>query len=195
MKKYLMMVLVSVCLVSFIGTAGVAEEGEGKGSMRKSDSSDWGVSYSARVIIKGTEEDSPISGRVDFVQTGDGLQVVVSLSNVEPAGKHGIHIHEKGSCDNGGKAAGGHFNPVGTVHGFLPRDGHGKAHAGDMGNIVIDDKGKGTLVLFLPRLSLTEGHKNVTGRTVILHEGEDDFSQPTGNTGARIACGEIILNS
>jgi len=84
-------------------------EGEGSqaGAMKKSDSSEWGVHNSARVLIEATEEGSELSGRVDFVETGDGVQVVASLSNVVPSGKHGIHIHENGSCEDGGKAAGG----------------------------------------------------------------------------------------
>lgn len=164
-------------------------------AMKKSDSTAWGVAYSARAIIKGTTEDSNVGGRVDFVQTGDGVQVVASLSNVTPSGKHGIHIHEHGSCEEGGNAAGGHFNPEEAEHGLLPRDGHGKAHTGDMGNIEINESGSGSLVIFLPGLSLTEGKKNVTGKAVILHEKEDDFGQPTGNAGGRIGCGIITLNN
>ena len=118
----------------------------------------------------------------------------MNLSDVTPAGKHGIHIHENGSCEEGGMAAGGHFNPLGVPHGFLPRDGYSKAHAGDLGNIDIDDEGKGSLEIFLIGLSLSEGNKNVAGLAVILHEKEDDFNQPTGNAGGRIACGKIILN-
>lgn len=171
------------------------EEAVEKGSMKESDSSAWGVANSARAIIKATQEGSELSGTVDLVETGDGVQVVVSLSNVTPVGKHGIHIHAEGSCEEGGKAAKGHLNPAGTKHGLLPRDGHGNAHTGDMGNIEIDENGNGSLVIFLSGLSLKEGHKNVAGKAVILHEKEDDFGQPTGNAGARIGCGIIELNN
>ncbi len=198
MDRILKLMVVFVCCMSLTIAADAAEEGkeilDEQTSLKKSDSSDWGVHHSARVILKGIEEGSLISGRVDFVQTGDGLQMVVSLSNVMPAGKHGIHIHEGDSCEDGGKAAGGHFNPVGTPHGLLVRDGQGKAHAGDLGNIEIKDDGTGTLILFLPGLSLTEGYRNIAGRAMILHEKEDDFGQPTGNAGSRIACGIIIMN-
>lgn len=150
---------------------------------------------SARAVIKGTTGGSEVNGTVDFVQTAVGVQVVASLSNVTPSGKHGIHIHAEGSCENGGKAAGGHYNPYSTEHGLLPQDGHGKAHTGDMGNIEIDESGNGALILFLPSLNLTEGEKNIAGRAVILHEKEDDFGQPTGNAGSRIGCGIIHLNN
>ena len=93
-----------------------------------------------------------------------------------------------------GHISGGHFNPDGTEHGFSPRDGYGKSHAGDMGNIEINEEGNGSLIIFLPGLSLVEGLKNVTGKAVILHAKEDNFGQPTGNAGGRIGCGIIELN-
>jgi len=170
------------------------EASKEKGSMKDADSGEWGVPHIARTLIKATQLDSTLSGTVDFVETGGGIQVVATLLNVTPAGKHGIHIHENGNCEDGGKAAGGHFNPAGTKHGFLPKDGHDNAHTGDMGNIDIDDNGNGILVVFLPGLSLSKGEKNISGKAVILHAKEDNFGQPTGNAGGRIGCGEIILN-
>ena len=186
--------LIYLVALSTVTVALEVDKGSAEGSMKKSDSSDWGVPNTAKAVIKGAQPDSELSGTADFIETGDGMQVVAQLSNVTPAGKHGIHIHENGSCEEGGKAAGGHFNPAGTKHGLLPRDGHGKAHAGDMGNIEIMDNGRGSLVIFMPGLGLTTGHKNITGLAVIVHAKEDDFGQPTGNAGGRIGCGEIILN-
>lgn len=148
---------------------------------------------SARAFIKATQKDSEIGGTLDLIETGGGVQVVVSLSNV-PSGKHGIHVHAQSSCDDGGKAAGGHFNPAGTKHGLLARDGHDNAHSGDMGNIKVDENGDGALVMFLPGISLSKGDKNIAGKAVILHEKEDDYGQPTGNAGSRVGCGIITLN-
>jgi Cu-Zn family superoxide dismutase len=162
--------------------------------IKEVDSSDSGVPYTARAFIKATQPESLLNGTVDFIETGDGIQVVAVFSNVTPAGKHGFHVHENGSCEDGGNAAGGHFNPAGMQHGFLPKDGHDKAHAGDLGNIEIDDAGNGTLVVFVPGLSLSKGEKNISGKAVILHEKEDDFGQPTGNAGGRIGCGLIVVN-
>jgi len=146
---------------------------------------------SATAIIKGTQEGSKIFGEVTLAENQDGVLVITILENVPGAQKHGIHIHEKGSCDDQGKAAGGHFNPGKIDHGFLPDNGIKQAHAGDMGNIIISEQGSGVLTVQLPGLSLTKGKYKIIGKAIILHEKEDDFGQPTGNAGGRIACGII----
>jgi len=144
----------------------------------------------AFVVIKATAEGSMIEGKIMFFETEDGLYASGNVSGVDVKGKHGIHVHENGSCEDMGKAAGGHFNPHGAQHGFLPEDGLEMAHAGDMGNIEIDETGNGELKVELPQLSL-EGVHGIVGKAVILHEMEDDFGQPTGNAGGRIGCGII----
>jgi len=174
--------------------AEVSSESSAEAVHKETDSGVVEEVISARAVIKGTKTGSGVSGTVDFIQTAVGVQVVANLSNIVPSGKHGIHIHAEGSCDDGGKAAGGHYNPYSTEHGLLPQDGHDKAHTGDMGNIEVNENGGGTLVLFLPGLNLTDGEKNIAGKAVILHEKEDDFGQPTGNAGSRIGCGQIVLN-
>ena len=146
----------------------------------------------ALAIIEGTADDSDLYGEVELTQTSEGVQVNAEVYNAPP-GKHGFHVHENNSCDDKGNAAGGHFNPEGVQHGFVPKDGMQGAHAGDMGNIEINEEGEGTLSLLLPGLSLTEGKDNVSGKAIILHEKEDDFGQPTGNAGSRIGCGVIEL--
>lgn len=143
--------------------------------------------------IKGTAEGSTISGSVTFEETKEGLKVSANLTGV-PAGEHGFHIHEIGSCDDAGKAAGAHFNPLKSNHGFLMKDGMKKAHAGDMGNITAKADGSANLDVILPKkMGLTGGKYNVSGRSVILHEKVDDGSQPAGNAGSRIGCGVIVI--
>jgi superoxide dismutase, Cu-Zn family len=142
--------------------------------------------------IKGTTEGSPISGEVNITEKDDGIEVEANVSGVPTPGKHGFHFHEVGICSDEGKAAGGHFNPENTEHGFLPKDGKSHAHAGDMGNITITPDGKGFLKEFLPGVYLTKT-PSIGGRSVVLHEKEDDFSQPTGNAGGRVGCGVIEL--
>lgn len=145
-----------------------------------------------KVIIRGTAEGSVIAGTATFTDTSDGLQVSVQVTNIPP-GKHGLHIHQYGSCDEMGKAAGGHYNPDGVKHGFLPTDGFAGAHAGDLGNIEVGADGAGKLELTLSGLRLSGGKYTVGGRAVVLHEKVDDFGQPTGNAGGRIGCGVIAI--
>ena len=143
-----------------------------------------------KVTIKGTAPESKIYGEMVLVEENGGLTIDANVTNVPP-GNHGFHIHEIGSCADSGKAAGGHFNPDKVQHGYLPKDGHQHAHAGDMGNIEVGADGAGKLKLFLPGMTLKDGNFAVSGKSVILHEKEDDFGQPTGNAGARIGCGII----
>jgi len=153
------------------------------------------VTANAKAKIKATTADSQVSGTALLKETDDGLYVEVELSGVPQAGKRGIHIHQNGSCDDGGNAAGGHYNPEHAQHGYYPDSGMEMSHPGDMGNIAIDANGNGHHVVWLPGISLTSGKYNVAGRAIILHEKEDDFGQPTGNAGGRIGCGTIKLTS
>lgn len=144
----------------------------------------------ARAVLGGTVPDSPITGTAEFTRFPGGIAVKIQVQNA-PAGNHGIHIHETGSCDQAGQAAGGHFNPDTLPHGNLIADGLTKAHAGDLGNIEVLPDGTGTLEAEVKGLTLDQTHYGILGRSVILHEKLDDFGQPTGNAGGRIACGLI----
>ncbi len=146
----------------------------------------------ASALIKGTAENSPIAGEAVLTETAEGVEIEVNVVNTPP-GKHGFHIHENGSCDDMGKAAGGHYNPDGVAHGLVAKDGFAHAHAGDFGNIEVAEDGTGTLKVFIPNLTLSGEKYNVLGKAVILHEKEDDFGQPTGNAGGRIGCGIVAI--
>jgi len=148
------------------------------------------LAATATAVIKGTKENSELLGSAHFKDTDEGLQVEVSVYGAAP-GFHGIHIHEKGSCEDSGNAAGGHFNPDGVKHGFLATDGLVGAHAGDLGNIEVNQNGEGTLYMVVPGLTISGEKYNVEGKSVILHETKDDFGQPTGNAGGRVGCGVI----
>lgn len=147
-------------------------------------------SSKATAILGPTQPGSMITGKVTLEETSAGLQVRAEVQNA-PAGIHGFHIHMNGDCSDAGNAAGGHFNPDAVPHGDLMKDGFAHAHAGDLGNITIETDGHGTLEKLLPGLTLKEGKYGVAGRSFILHEKTDDFGQPTGNAGGRIACGVI----
>ena len=145
-----------------------------------------------KAVIQATADGSSVRGTAVLADTPAGLQVSVSVTGVAP-GKHAIHIHQYGTCDDHGSAAGSHFNPSNVTHGFLPTDGLAKAHPGDLGNLEVGPDGSGTLSLTLPGVSLTGSKYSVAGRAIVLHEKVDDFGQPTGNAGSRIGCGAIVI--
>jgi Cu-Zn family superoxide dismutase len=129
-----------------------------------------------------------VTGVVHFVEVKGGVRVIGEFQGLKP-GKHGFHIHELGDCTApDGTSAGGHYNPMGEIHGgpdFADR------HVGDLGNITADQTGFASYDRVDNHLSLN-GPYSIIGRAIIIHAGEDDFvSQPSGNAGARIACGVI----
>ena len=128
-------------------------------------------------------------GTVDFVQKGDKVFVSANVSGLTP-GQHGFHIHEKGDCSSGdGMSAGGHFNPTGKAHGSPSSPDH---HIGDMPMLVADGYGNATLTAELDAMTIGSGPNDIVGKGVIVHKDPDDFkTQPTGNSGARVACGVI----
>ncbi len=132
---------------------------------------------------------SKVTGTATFTQTDGSVQVKVELADATP-GEHGIHLHETGDCSAlDASSAGGHFNPAGTPHGGPDSPQH---HAGDFGNITVGSDGKGTLDLTRSDITVGEGPSSVVGRSIVIHEMVDDLTtQPSGNSGARIACGVI----
>lgn len=130
-----------------------------------------------------------ISGVVNFTAMADGVHVVARVEGAEP-GSHGFHLHQNGACDPPDFAsAGDHFNPAASQHGGPQGD---PRHAGDFGNLEIAEDGTGNLELHLPGLTVAEGANSVVGKAVVLHQGTDDLTtQPSGNSGARIACGIV----
>ena len=141
--------------------------------------------------LKGITPDSKFKGKIKFTEERGGVVVLGELSKA-PTGKHGIHIHTKGSCEDSGKAAGGHLNPSGNPHGYAPKDFPLHAHPGDMGNIEVDEDGNSTFKIHMPELGLAQSaHYNIRHLAVIITEKEDDFSEPDGNGGKAIACGVI----
>jgi Cu-Zn family superoxide dismutase len=134
---------------------------------------------------------STATGTVMLQQLGDGsVEVRANLTGV-PEGVHGFHIHEKGDCGDNGNAAGGHYNPTGTPHGAPQADPH---HAGDFGNVTADAQGNVTARFTTRSITVAEGPTTAVGHAIILHANPDDLqTQPTGNAGARIACGVVTL--
>merc|ERR1712038_976644 len=120
-----------------------------------------------------------------------------SVNGLKP-GRHGFHIHEVGSTADGCVAAGAHFNPRNSVHGG---PGDVQRHVGDLGNIHTPKRGLSTTVdVADDGITLFGDIEGIVGRTVVIHEGEDDLgdggtpgSLATGNAGSRVACGIVEL--
>jgi Cu-Zn family superoxide dismutase len=129
-----------------------------------------------------------VKGTVTFTQEPDGVRVKGALSGLTP-GKHGFHVHANGDCSApDASSAGDHFNATGAKHGAPEQK---DAHTGDMGNVEADDQGNARIDYVDRKMSLA-GATSVVGKAVIVHEKVDDLtSQPTGDSGARIACGVI----
>jgi Cu-Zn family superoxide dismutase len=133
---------------------------------------------------------NPVRGTVTFEKVDGGVKITAHITGLTP-GKHGFHVHEYGDCSAPDfTSAGPHFMAPGESHG-APTDS--TSHQGDMGNLVADADGVAHLEWVDPHMSL-DGPHSILGRSVILHEKEDDLTtQPTGNSGGRIACGVIGL--
>lgn len=141
----------------------------------------------ARLVGPGGEE----MGTVTLAQSrDDGVLVQVEATGL-PSGWHGFHIHEVGQCEPDFSAAGDHYNPDGSGHGFLAEGGH---HAGDLPNIHADDSGAARADAFTTRVSLKEDAANTVfdsdGSAFIVHERPDSYGEDAG-AGGRIACGVI----
>ena len=129
------------------------------------------------------------SGTVSFVQKGDKVVVTARVTGLAP-GAHGFHVHEKGDCSTpDAMSAGGHFNPTGKPHGDPNVPDH---HAGDMPMLQADASGNAMLSAELGPMTVGSGVTDIVGKSVIVHKDPDDFkTQPTGNSGPRVACGVI----
>ena len=131
-------------------------------------------------------------GTATLTQVGSVVRVVLEVQGL-PRGAHGVHVHAVGKCDGPDFAsAGAHFNPAGRQHGALNPQG---AHAGDLPNLEVGADGKGRLESTTELMSLIGGTTSVfdaDGSAIVVHAAPDDFrTDPTGNSGARIACGVI----
>lgn len=147
------------------------------------------------VVTMGSTEGNSAKGELTLSPDNRGLRITGSLTGLKAKSEHGFHVHQNGDCSAAdGSSAGDHFNPTGAPHGNPTGDESGaQHHAGDMPNVVADDKGNANVDLRVQGVTLGDGGENdVLGKAVILHADADDYSsQPAGNAGARIACGVI----
>jgi len=132
-----------------------------------------------------------VGGALNLVSS-DGAVVVTGLvTGLAPDSEHGFHIHEKGDCSSPDfKSAGEHFNPTAQAHGNPASPPH---HAGDIPNLKASNEGKADVNARIEGVTLGDGGANdLVGKAVVVHAKIDDYqTQPSGNSGDRIACGVI----
>lgn len=131
------------------------------------------------------------AGTALLTAAGDKVTLTIAAATL-PAGPHGIHLHMIGRCDAPDfVSAGGHLNPGGRKHGSQNPAG---SHLGDLPNITIDVQGKGALSVELGATldAAQSALFDADGSAIVIHAAADDYvTDPTGNSGARIACGVL----
>jgi Cu-Zn family superoxide dismutase len=131
--------------------------------------------------------------RATVEQSGDSLRVRIEAIGMSP-GTYGTHIHAVGRCDPPGfTTAGPHWNPIGQMHG---KDNPKGMHKGDLPNLMVGADGRGNFEYTIPNATLSgmNASKLVDedGAAVVIHAKPDDYrTDPSGNSGDRIACGVL----
>jgi Cu-Zn family superoxide dismutase len=151
-----------------------------------------GMQSSSEEMARATAQLKPTQGNkavgeATFEDTGSGgVHVVVIVHHLKPNSEHGFHVHEAGDCSApDATSAKGHFNPGGKPHG---NPASGEHHAGDLPALRADKSGTGKLDTTVRGISVS----SIVGKGLIVHADPDDYkTQPTGNSGARLACGVI----
>lgn len=129
-----------------------------------------------------------VVGEVSLTEGAYGTLVQASLRGIPP-GVHAFHVHAVGMCEPPFTSAGGHYNPVGSNHGFMDQDG---MHAGDLPNVHVPSSGELEFEAFASRVRLDAALFDSDGAAIVMHQGPDDYkSDPAGDAGPRIACGVI----
>ena len=138
-------------------------------------------------------------GTVEFTQASTGVLVAAEAKGLEPGG-HAFIVHDVGSCAPDFSAAGDHFNPEGTGHGFAHpnwsmRDSSSGGHGGDLPNIYAASDGSARADFFTDGITLQDGERHsvfdADGSAVVVHEKPDSYGEHESDTGERVACGVI----
>jgi superoxide dismutase, Cu-Zn family len=145
---------------------------------------------SAEAVLK--DKDGKQVGVATLIETPEGVRVALTGYRLPPGG-HGLHVHAVGRCDPPDFAsAGAHFNPTGKQHGRMNPAG---PHAGDLPNLVAAASGEAGLDITTKAFTLSPGPSSLLGdkgTALVVHANpDDDKTDPTGNSGGRIACGVI----
>jgi|SRR5690554_3153182 len=196
MKKYnlILAIAVSSMLMSYTLVAkNNNKEGIDEVNSIQKPSNSNGDDKKTIIINVISASNSNAVGSVTFKESYGKVSMIAKLHGLNP-GMHAIHLHENADCTSeDGKSAGGHWNPTKENHGkWGDAEGY---HKGDIGNFEADSDGKVTYEFSTDEwcIGCDDKKKNIIGKSVIVHEGEDDFtSQPSGDAGIRVACAPIL---
>jgi Cu-Zn family superoxide dismutase len=125
-------------------------------------------------------------GHATAAEVAGGVRFTADVTGLPP-GTHGIHVHTVGACDAPDfTTAGPHWNPQATKHGTMNPQG---PHKGDMPNLLVGADGRGTVAVTIPAATM-DGVLDADGAAIVVHANADDLmTDPSGSSGARIACG------
>jgi superoxide dismutase, Cu-Zn family len=133
-----------------------------------------------------------VRARAEAEEVGQGVRIRVEAAEMA-SGAYGAHVHTVGRCDPPAfTSAGAHWNPGGRQHG---KDNPQGMHLGDLPNLMVGNDGRGSLEYIIPNAGLRTGANPMLdgdGASVVIHAAPDDYrTDPSGNSGARTACGVL----
>lgn len=186
-KKVLIAVAAAVCLVG-CDSAGDGTETDPDNDQMASAGGLEAKSDNAAGPLTATlrTAEGELAGTATVAAEAGGLLLALNVANIPP-GEHGVHIHMVGRCNAPRfESAGEHWNPANKQHGLENPSGQ---HAGDMPNLTVNADGRGTLSYSL-KVATMEGIRDADGSAFVIHASADDQkTDPSGNSGDRLACG------